>query len=107
MQRIKLSKWWEGSVYRNAAGNDLSRKNLVFCLRSQDGGSHVDADHKNEEYFRFLKYGDHVSSSADGSISVYTSGNTSVLALQTVRQIAWELSQAIAENDDASRLLTG
>lgn len=39
---LRLKKWWAESLFRNRRNQEISRQNLVFSLRSQDGGSHYD-----------------------------------------------------------------
>jgi hypothetical protein len=106
MARIGFSKWWEAEVYRNVQDQKLSRKNLIFFLRSQDGGGHVDDNIRDESYYRFVKFGDHVSWNDNRTLRVdFAGGDTSEAAFYSVRQIAWEVDQAIIEDANASSAL--
>lgn len=101
MPRIAFSKWWEADVYRNSRGNSLSRKNLVFFMRSQDGGAHIDDHIRDEGYYRFLTFGDHEARSPDGRLAALSGGagyDVSKLHFLTMRQIAWEVETAMLED---------
>ncbi|MEM1008304.1 MAG: hypothetical protein AAGJ35_04810, partial [Myxococcota bacterium] len=103
---ISFGKWWEGSVYRNQSGKVLTRKNLVFSMRSQDGGAHVDDNYKDREYHSFVKFGDHVAQSADGSISINTQGdNLKDLHLHVMRQMSWEVLHSLEKDTVASAMI--
>lgn len=56
--RLPFKKWWEQVVYSTDSGRELSRKNLVFSMRTQDGGAHIDKKLKNEAYHWLSAYGD-------------------------------------------------
>jgi hypothetical protein len=98
--RVAFSRWWEHGVYQSRrTGLMLSRKNLVFGLRSQDGGAHVDSSLKSEAYYRFSRLGDHVSWNTEKTLSVFSLSNGGVPVtnghLVSMRQIGWELDQAL------------
>ncbi len=96
---IPFSKWWSGEVYSNAAGLTLSRMNLIFYLRSQDGGAHVDETLRDEAYYRFVKFGDHVSTNRSGTLTLNAAGgsvDTSNVHWESVRQIASEVRYTLA-----------
>jgi len=42
LSMVPFSEWWEQPIMENPYGNTLSRKNLVFALRTKDGGGHID-----------------------------------------------------------------
>lgn len=44
LRRVNFKRWWAEPVFENAAGKLLTRMNLVFHLRSKDGGGHFDAE---------------------------------------------------------------
>lgn len=95
---VKFSKWWDQTVYANSRGHKLSRKNLVFAMRSQDGGGHVDSALTNEAYYRFLAHGDHQSWNAEGTLSINTQSPgiaADNLHWLSMRQIAWEVANAL------------
>lgn len=50
---MSFNKWWNEAVYEAWNGRTLSRKNLVFALRSQDGGAHADEFIRDEDYQQF------------------------------------------------------
>jgi hypothetical protein len=49
-QMLSFSRWWEQPVLRDTARRTLSRKNLIFSLRNQDGGSHSDGELTDAAY---------------------------------------------------------
>jgi hypothetical protein len=55
---VSYKAWWEREpIYRAGRdGRDWYRKNLVFSLRNQDGGSHFDAQLRDPDYL-LLKAG--------------------------------------------------
>jgi len=50
LPRLQFHSWWDEPVYLNGADQNLSRKNLVYALRNQDGGGHVDAALRDAAY---------------------------------------------------------
>lgn len=99
---IAASEWWDEPVYQALGepeprriwgnGKTISRKNLVFHMRSQDGGAHFDAELKNETYIDLaLKAGTGIEIKNDDG--TYTPVPFPHLA--TMRQIAWELEQSL------------
>lgn len=97
---VSFIKWWEGEVYKNISGKSLTRKNLILFLRNQDGGGHVDSNLRNEDYYNFVKYADHVSKSIDGSMELLahlSNISTKNVHWMTVRQIASEVDYVLRE----------
>lgn len=89
---LPFSKWWEQAVFTNSNGRNLSRKELVFRLRSQDGGGHVDKLNKGLEYIDFKSRKRHHDLTETGLLSFALPNipldNPHWL---TMRQIAWEV----------------
>jgi hypothetical protein len=84
---LSFSDWYEEPVFKNSKGRQLSRKNLIFSLRSQDGGAHVDPLLSDEAYADLRQ-------DADPRISV--SGKPIPEAhFATMRQIAWEIQESL------------
>lgn len=102
MRKLAFSRWWEQKVFVSITGNlSVSRKNLVFGLRSHDGGAHLDGELTNEAYYRFSRVGDHVSANAARSLTLNAINGKDGKPLpnghlHTIRQMTWELEQAIA-----------
>lgn len=42
MRSVDFDSWWTSTVFIDAKGNSLSRKDLVLAVANQDGGAHVD-----------------------------------------------------------------
>lgn len=55
---LPFGKWWEEEVFLTPEGRALSRKNLVFSLRDQDGGGHIDQILSNAEYIMLRQIAD-------------------------------------------------
>jgi hypothetical protein len=93
----KFSKWWEGIVYRIPKKPPVTRRQLIFQLRSQDGGSHVDPSITDESYDLMSRESKQlIPLSDDGSKWITLDHDASEqIHLHTVRQIAWELKHSI------------
>lgn len=106
--QVPFKTWWEQTVYVDKLGDELTRKWLTLSLRSQDGGSHVDQDLKNQAYLNasnelhdhplrgqtlgsIIILGDDVFS-ATASLDVFTTKNAHWASM---RQMAWELDTAL------------
>ena len=50
---LSFKSWWEEAVYASPRGLRMSRKNIVFTMRTQDGGGHVD-DHISDEAYHAM-----------------------------------------------------
>ncbi len=105
---IAFSEWWDGIVYCNSSGLRMSRKFLILSMRNQHGGAHVDSTISDEAYFRFMKFGDHISISKNGDVGIslptdHPLLDASNLHLKTVRQIGHELLSCI----DSSEIIQG
>lgn len=65
---MKFSKWWEReAVFRTPQGQMLDRKRLVFAMRNQDGGSHLDPRLTDEAYVEFSRKSRWVGTSTEGN----------------------------------------
>lgn len=92
--RVSFSKWWESTVFRATNGRTLTRKNVVFHLRSQDGGSHVDRVIKEEAY-HWLRV------DLDPSVRAGVGNKQGPITnahWATMRQIAWELDHSLRQS---------
>lgn len=101
MEMVSFSKWYDANVYQaGRSGKWLKRRNLVFNLRSRDGGAHLDPEFVDEAYHSLasksvdmgvtdpkglLKF-----AAVGGQDGPFSNGH-----LATMRQIAWELDEAI------------
>jgi hypothetical protein len=89
---LPFSKWWEQPVLRDSSRRSVSRKNLVFSLRSQDGGAHVDGTLTDEAYVALSLFNGAGWFFSDGeSEQPFKPGPH----LATMRQIAWEVDCAL------------
>ncbi|MEM5500040.1 hypothetical protein WNY59_00405 [Ahrensia kielensis] len=92
--KIKFNKWWEEAVFENRSGQTLSRMNLVFALRSKDGGSHYDAELPISPYLELKETGGGWMYSENGSVQSGKPIRNAHLA--TIRQIAYELQLTLS-----------
>lgn len=92
---VKFSQWWSGNVFRTRSGRELSRGQLIFLMRSTDGGAHVDNHVRSEAYDTMASGGIHESVDRHGQLSVFTSAPDA--HWHTVRQIAWELEHSLRQ----------
>ena len=88
---LPFSRWWDEAVLRDQDRRSLSRKNLVFSLRDQDGGAHADATLSDEAYASISR--------RNGAGWMFAAPGQSPIDLNpgphlaTMRQIAWEVEQ--------------
>jgi hypothetical protein len=52
---LQFREWWEREIIFRDGQFHLTRRNLVFNLRSQDGGAHFDPELRDPNYVRFAK----------------------------------------------------
>lgn len=94
---VSFNKWWAGEVFHNVGGFTLTRKTLVFFMRSQDGGAHVDSHVRSGSYDRFVQVADQTGYFNGTKTSWMTMDHigTRDAHWQTMRQIAWELEHSL------------
>lgn len=103
LKEVSFSQWWEETIIEKALHLEpdpkrvksitLSRKNLVFSLRDQDGGAHIDPALTDPVYAE-IAVGEGVGLSAtspDGTLEPLRA------QLPSMRQIAWELEQTLQQ----------
>lgn len=91
---VSFREWWQEAVFENAKGQKLSRMNLVFALRSQDGGSHFDSELPITPYLELKEKGGGFQF-GDGDLAEAAKFIPNA-HLATVRHIAFELQQSIS-----------
>ena len=93
-RKMHFQKWWEEQIFENRQGQKLSRMNLVFALRSQDGGSHFDPELPITPYLELKEQGAGFTAS-----STITSEQDKLIPnahLVTLRHIAFELQESLS-----------
>lgn len=89
---LQIGKWWDTEVIFRDGQFRLTRRKLVFTLRSQEGGSHFDAVISDPNYLRFAK---------EQLTTLYVVSSRippkPILGaeLASMRQIAWELLETL------------
>ena len=101
-KRLKFRDWWKEPIFENRNGQQLSRMNLTFALRSQDGGSHYDQELPFSPYLELKESGmgfyqedDWIVLDLKGRQPSGTDIPTNA-HLATIRQIAFELQRSLA-----------
>jgi hypothetical protein len=54
---LQFNEWWERDIIFQEGEHTLSRKRLVFTLRSQEGGAHFDPELRDPTYVHFARQG--------------------------------------------------
>ncbi|MDX0165253.1 hypothetical protein GOC43_25830 [Sinorhizobium meliloti] len=55
-RRMKFSHWWEREIaFNTPGGQKLDRKRLVYAMRNQDGGGHIDPRLTDDAYVTFSR----------------------------------------------------
>ncbi|MFZ3005846.1 MAG: hypothetical protein WA047_06695 [Phenylobacterium sp.] len=90
---MRFSAWWEEPV-THTGKRPLTRRGLIFVVRSQEGGAHVDGTVTNAAYRELIDdpLPERVVHSRGGRAVTPESGNWA-----SVRQIAWELDYALIQ----------
>lgn len=89
---LQFYDWWESELIFRDGGFRLTRKKLVFSLRSQEGGAHFDPEIRDPNYIRFKQA--QLTTPfvvANGAPPVPILG----AELASMRQIAWELLETM------------
>lgn len=88
---VQFHEWWERDIIIRIGSTSLSRKRIVFNMRNKEGGAHFDTQINDPAYIELLTKPVGMFSNGRG-IEKYIFGAEIV----TMRQIAWELEQTLA-----------
>lgn len=88
---IQFSDWWDKELIFRDGSHRLTRKRLVFVLRSQEGGAHFDPEIRDPNYLQFAKE----QLTTPRVIFGDTSRPILGAEIASMRQIAWELLESI------------
>jgi len=96
---LGFDSWWNEVVFTNTRGQSITRKNLVFSLRSQDGGSHFDPSLPDNAYLH-MKDGSDTSMRAFAGELKPTVNMSDSMPIQNghlaiMRQVAYELMTSL------------
>jgi hypothetical protein len=86
---VQFETWWSKETIFGNTSLSLTRRNLVFSLRHQDGGSHIGA--LTDTAYMSLKAGDGWFGGRGNSPPKPLDGG----AAATMRQVAWELTETL------------
>ncbi|WSH67124.1 hypothetical protein U8Q05_12215 [Rhizobium ruizarguesonis] len=93
--KVQFGRWWDKEeIFRCPSGLKLTRRGLIFAMRNQDMGGHVDARLTDEAYVKF---------SRDSRTAFFDNGSEAVEAsprphLPTIRHIAYELVRTLEQS---------
>lgn len=98
---LKFSEWYEECLFHPTSGLSLSRKNMIFSMRTQDGGAHVDS-HITDEGYRSFSLGGIPNVRADEKGLYFGKNGFSGAPIKdtklaVLRQISWELDQSLIQ----------
>ncbi len=99
LKSFSFSKWYEEGLFYPDSRIKLSRKNVIFTARSQDGGAHVDQSISDPSYRDFSVNGDpNIKAFRDtgaqmspASSGVAIKGGTWAI----IRQLTWEIDETL------------
>jgi hypothetical protein len=91
-QMLQFSRWWDQVILADGPTFQLTRKGMVFSLRNQDGGAHVDPELKDAAYVRFAR----INPSTPRMISSSAGQQPFTgIAEASMRHVAWELLKSL------------
>lgn len=96
--QVQFHTWWEDEkIYREPDTHFLNRRRLVWSLRDQEGGGHLDAEITDPAYIRFSR------ETEGGWITSVNGVERKVMDghLATMRHIAWEIQETVRLSPDA------
>jgi len=97
---IPLRDWWEETLYTNTRNQSISRKNLVFSLRSQDNGSHFDESLPDSAYLGLKTANETPAIAFPGDRDSYQMSEAIPIRyghLAMMRQVAYEATESLSE----------
>ncbi|OZF26034.1 hypothetical protein [Rhodococcus sp. 14-2483-1-2] len=99
-QYVDVDTWWTENVIDSANGpKTFSRRRVVLVMANKDGGAHVDPTGPDADYLTFAERGYGETYSTESSDLIRDTGYLPFngnAAAETVRQIAWELTETLA-----------
>lgn len=103
-KHLSFPRWYDEVIFHPLSGITLTRKNMIFTIRSQDGGSHVDGHITDEQYFNFSQRGDPSVSFTRAGDGLFLNhfGHANGTPIKngipaTMRQIAWEVDHSLSQ----------
>ncbi|TIR20240.1 MAG: hypothetical protein E5X34_18585 [Mesorhizobium sp.] len=101
-RKLQFHDWWEKEpIFQSPRGASMNRRRLVFSLRNQDGGGHVDPQLTDEAYVEFSRRPVWFENIADMTVMTDQAGKPGWSPLEpfphlpTMRQIAFELDRTL------------
>lgn len=91
LRLVDFRIWWKGDVLETSHGKRISRERLTRVMRNKEGGGHVDGEIDDADYQA-------VKTDYDPQVRISSPAGPKPLQevhFATMRQIAWELEQAL------------
>lgn len=99
---ISFNEWYEECIFNEISKITLSRKNMIFTARTQDGGGHVDSHITDPQYREF-------TISGDPFVRIINNGTQMGMGMgmgiegkplkggvwAIIRQLTWEVDQSL------------
>lgn len=98
-RNISFKKWWKERIYTNRREQIITRMNLVFSLRSQDGGSHFDPELPDNAYLGLKTASQTPVIAFPGPFRTWDMSEVIPIRnghLAVMRQVAFELIETLA-----------
>ena len=95
---MPVSRWWDEVICHPASGFSLTRKNVVFLTRSQDGGAHVDSHRSNTQYDQLVRFGDPFIGLSESGVAFGKNPPGDLVPnpmRAIVRQLGWEMDESL------------
>ena len=104
-RHIAFNEWWDEVLFTNKNGQDITRKNLTFSLRSKDGGSHFDSKLPETAYLS-MKLGSDtglIALKGDGPQFSFEDADPIRFGhLALMRQVTYELIDTLDRHSESS-----
>jgi hypothetical protein len=89
---VSFKQWWERDIIFKDSAVSLTRKRLVFALRNQDGGSHLDEELRDPGYVELAKVSRTFAKRPDHAPQFLLEAESAIM-----RHVAWELTKTLVD----------
>lgn len=97
-RRVAFHCWWDEELFTNQSNYKISRKNIVFFLRSKDGGSHFDGSIPQSAYLSLKTGNDTGVLAFHGDLKTYNVADAIPINnghFAIMRQISYEVIETL------------
>jgi len=89
---VSFKLWWERDIIFKNSAVSLTRKRLVFALRNQDGGSHLDEELRDLGYVELAKVTRTFAKRPGHAPQFLVEAESAIM-----RHVAWELTKTLVD----------